>query len=227
MYKDNDKIMIGNIDCTTYQEKFKVRSITRYKKLYEILKSKGYEVSDFNDLNHIFNRDIRIKLEVLKHLFYIENRLAAEIVNFLQDSEESFIDLVWGANEFKKTNDDWLNDKILKMNGEILNIRRYHQFIDLTTLADFLTFGSKIHLSEILRNCIKLHNSNKELKLSFELSELKMFKRFRNKISHNEFIYDENKEIVMKLFNSLEKYITKDFTDKFNEFYKYVDEHFI
>ncbi|MGL5205095.1 MAG: Abi family protein [Metamycoplasmataceae bacterium] len=227
MYKENERIMIGDIDCTIQQNKFKVRSITRYKRLYEILKNKGHIIRDFKDLDHIFNRDIKIKLEVLQHLFYIENRLAADIVNYLINSEQSFIDLVWGANEFKKTNDDWLNEKIWKMNGEILNIRKYHDFVDLTTLADFLTFGSKIHLSEILRNCIKLHNNNNELKLSFELNELKMFKRFRNKISHNEFIYDESREDVMKLFDTLKRYITPDFMNKFNEFYQYVDQHFI
>ncbi|MGL5205363.1 MAG: Abi family protein [Metamycoplasmataceae bacterium] len=227
MNNEKNKIMIGNIDCTDYQSKFDVRSITRYQKLYLILKAKGYNVKDFEDLDHIFNRDIKIKLELLKHLFYIENRLAAEIVNFLLESEKSFIDLVWGANEFKKTDDDWLNDKIWKMNAEILNIRRYHEFVDLTTLADFLTFGSKIHLSQILNNCIKLHKVNKDLELSFELSELKMFKRFRNKISHNEFLYDEDKEVVMKLFKSIEKYITSDYMDQFHEFYDYVDEHFI
>ncbi|MGL5732509.1 MAG: Abi family protein [Metamycoplasmataceae bacterium] len=227
MYKENGRIMIGDIDCTDQEDKFKVRSVTRYIKLYEILKAKGYIAQDFSDLDHIFNRDIKIKLDVLKHLFYIENRLAAEIVNYLMNSEQSFIDLVWEANEFKRTNDDWLNDKIWKMNTEILNIRKHHDFVDLTTLADFLTFGSKIHLSEILRNCIKLHNNNKELKLSFDLAELKMFKRFRNKISHNEFIYDESKEDVMKLINALEKYITKDFTDKFKEFHEYIEEHFI
>ncbi|MGL5592140.1 MAG: hypothetical protein ACRDCJ_02145, partial [Metamycoplasmataceae bacterium] len=166
MSNENNKIMIGNIDCTNYQSKFNVRSITRYKKLYAILEAKGHSIDNFEDLDHIFNRDIKIKLEVLKHLFYIENRLAAEIVNFLLASEKSFIDLVWGENEFKRTNDDWLNDKIWKMNVEILNIRRHHDFVDLTTLADFLTFGSKIHLCEILWNCIKLHNSTKELKLS-------------------------------------------------------------
>ncbi|MGL5643355.1 MAG: hypothetical protein ACRCW3_01040, partial [Metamycoplasmataceae bacterium] len=101
MSNENNKIMIGNIDCTNYQSKFNVRSITRYKKLYAILEAKGHSIDNFEDLDHIFNRDIKIKLEVLKHLFYIENRLAAEIVNFLLASEKSFIDLVWGENEFK------------------------------------------------------------------------------------------------------------------------------
>ncbi|MGL6125393.1 MAG: Abi family protein [Metamycoplasmataceae bacterium] len=225
----NNKIMIGNIDCSDYQEKFKVRSITRYKHLYKILKNKGYFVNDFNDLDHIFNRDIKIKLKLLKHLFYIENRLGAEIVNFLIGCEESFIDSIWDGNEFirMRTNDNWFEEKVSKFNSEIEKIKNHHEDVDLLNLADYLTFGSKIHLLEILKNYIIIENYSKKIMTSSELKELKSFARYRNNITHNEFIYEESKWQLMKLLDSLEKHITKDYTQKFKEFYEYVEQKFI
>lgn len=100
MFDHNKKIFIGDIDCTKFEEKFKIRSLTRYRKLWSDAEKNGYNFESFEEMEEFFKKDIRIKRDVLKNLFYIENKLGAEIVYFLL-SEKEYIDKFLQKNNSK------------------------------------------------------------------------------------------------------------------------------
>ena len=211
VFDENFKIMIGKIDCTEYENKFYIKSITRYRELEKLLRVRGHNPTEFTHLEKRFIDDIRLRRKVSEYLFYIENKIAAEIVGFFLSNEKN-INLVFDKsnNKFIQFNKEKPNNKIIKLNL-ILNSNK---IIKIThSCPDKLTFGEKLLLSEILRYYHKILKIPNLFKLSINPKELKIFSSFRNKVVHHEIISLDPG--LVDMITMLEKYVTSEYKEKF------------
>ena len=220
MFDQNKKIMVGSIDCTDQRPKFNVRSITRYRHLYQTAIKANYEFEDFQEMDNFFIEDIRMKREVLKYLFYIENKLGAEIVNFLL-LEKEFIETIFIDGEFIQINKIKPSSKIEKMNKIIME----KKISKASLLPDNCAFGEKLILQKVLTHYSKLLGHS-EVTITCTMKELKHFKNLRNKIVHHGFILLDG-ESLLKILRILRKYITIEYIDKYNIFLELIQEKMI
>ena len=219
MFDHNNKIFIGDIDCTKFEDKFKIRSLTRYRKLWDTARKNGYKFDNFEEMDNVFKEDIRVKRQVLKYLFFIENKLGAEIVYFILSERDYISNFLEKKNKrilFIQINEKNPNSDIHKINKS-LNGRRTNDAVNL--LPDELTFSKKINFARVLEYYSKYSSNKKSFGLTFEIKDLRKFNTLRNKIVHHDFIL-LNKESLMITLNLLKKYISPEYKKKYNSFIK-------
>ena len=215
MFNENNKIIIGKIDCTAHEDKFYIKSITRYRELETLLRLRGHNLINFLELEQWFIEDIRLRREVAKYIFYIENKVAAEIVNFWLINE-NLINLIFDKNEnkFIQFNVTKPNNKIIKLNL-ILNSNKIIKISP--ACPDKFTFGEKLLLSEIFRYYYKILKIPNLFELSINPRELKILSSFRNKVVHHEFISLDLE--LLNMISILEKHVTEEYIEKFNNYF--------
>ncbi len=225
MFDHNKKILIGDIDCTNFQENFKIRSLTRYRKLWDAAKKIGYKFDNFEEMESVFKEDIRVKRQVLKYLFFIENKLGAEIVYFIlleKDYISKFLDKNNKEISFIQINEKNPNSNINEINKSLNGARTND---DINLLTDELTFWKKINFAKVLEYYSKYSSNKKSFDLSFEIKDLRKFNTLRNKIVHHDFILLD-KESLMITLNLLKKYISPEYKKKYNSFIKETEYFF-
>lgn len=169
---------------------FKRKSFLLYKKLDRILYDKNIIITDFEELNNWFIKDIRLRRTLLKYISYIENRFGAELINFWYKNQEKIDNLIKNDN-FVQFNikEKWNKDivyfeKIMVKNKRNLNYQ----------IVDHLTFGDKLTLARILIYYYKINKTNVNLKLELciKLTDMNKVVSLRNHIVHHGFAIEHS-----------------------------------
>ncbi|MGL5357643.1 MAG: hypothetical protein ACRDA7_02425 [Metamycoplasmataceae bacterium] len=211
MLSDKDiKSLIPDIDFINYKKIFETWSITRYIKLIEKAKEKGITFNDFDSVNNFFIEDIRLKRKLLKYLFYIENKLGAELVSYLIVEKEEVKNIMENYEFIQIPNN--YNDKLEKFSKSLRNF----EFEELYELPDKLSFSKKIKLMKLLNFYFKKGKLEKKFWTVFINEDLFKFAELRNKIVHHNFIILEQNEIS-ELIKKIGLYIDDEYKKEYNE----------
>ncbi|MGL4183760.1 MAG: hypothetical protein ACRCRP_01360 [Metamycoplasmataceae bacterium] len=211
MLSDKDiKRLIPDIDFINHKKVFKTWSITRYIKLIEKAKEKEIYFNDFDSINNFFIEDIRLKRILLKYLFYIENKLGAELVSYLIIEKEDVKNIIKKCEFIQIPNN--YNDKLEKFSKSLRNF----EFKELYELPDKLSFSKKIKLMKLLNFYFKHEKLKKKFWTIFTNDDLFKFAELRNKIVHHNFIILEQNEIN-EFIKKIIFYIDEEYINEYNK----------